>query len=216
MAAPDGRGTAFRQRRRDARDQGGTAKTVRAYRGGPRSLGLLYRCRQAPDGHQQSPHHADPRKIFLAGDPHPAWHHLLHRSQARAPEPQPGEAGSLREAAPSSRGGSMHLALLTGFRPLSPQRGEDYCLPRRNRPSPRWGEGQGEGPTRAEPAAPFDYAAAPCQTLATMDTLPPDRSRRAFSYRGYRFFWFATMLTTFAVQIVAVSVGWQIYDLTGQ
>jgi len=110
----------------------------------------------------------------------------------------------------------MHLAPLTGFQPLSLQRGEDYCLPRRNCPSPRWGEGQGEGPTRAEPAAPFDYAAAPCQTLATMDTLPPDRSRRAFSYRGYRFFWLATMLTTFAVQIVAVSVGWQIYDLTGQ
>lgn len=51
-----------------------------------------------------------------------------------------------------------------------------------------------------------------------MDTPPPAAapSRRAFSYRGYRFFWLATMLTSFAVQIVAVSVGWQIYDITGQ
>jgi MFS family permease len=51
-----------------------------------------------------------------------------------------------------------------------------------------------------------------------MDTTPqsPAPSPRAFSYAGYRFFWFATMLTTFAVQIVAVSVGWQIYDITGQ
>jgi MFS family permease len=43
-----------------------------------------------------------------------------------------------------------------------------------------------------------------------------DAARRAFSYKGYRYFWLATMLTTFAVQIVAVSVGWQIYDITGQ
>ena len=41
-------------------------------------------------------------------------------------------------------------------------------------------------------------------------------SPRAFDYFGYRFFWLATMLTSFAVQIVAVSVGWQIYDTTGQ
>lgn len=41
-------------------------------------------------------------------------------------------------------------------------------------------------------------------------------STRAFSYHGYRFFWLATMLTSFAVQIVAVSVGWQVYDITGQ
>ena len=51
-----------------------------------------------------------------------------------------------------------------------------------------------------------------------MDTPPAalEPSRRAFSYKGYRYFWLATMLTSFAVQIVAVSVGWQIYDLTGQ
>jgi len=47
-------------------------------------------------------------------------------------------------------------------------------------------------------------------------TLPaPGPSRSAFSYFGYRFFWVAAMLTSFAAQIVAVSVGWQIYDLTG-
>jgi MFS family permease len=39
---------------------------------------------------------------------------------------------------------------------------------------------------------------------------------RAFSYRGYRFFWAATAFTTFSAQIMAVSVGWQIYDSTGQ
>lgn len=50
-----------------------------------------------------------------------------------------------------------------------------------------------------------------------MDTSSPDEpSRRAFAYRGYGFFWIATMLNSFAVQIVAVSVGWQIYDVTGQ
>ena len=47
-------------------------------------------------------------------------------------------------------------------------------------------------------------------------TPPDDTARRAFSYPGYRFFWLATMLTSFAVQIVAVSVGWQIYDITGK
>jgi MFS family permease len=51
-----------------------------------------------------------------------------------------------------------------------------------------------------------------------MQSTPPasEPSRRAFSYPGYRFFWLATMLTSFAVQIVAVSVGWQIYDITGE
>jgi MFS family permease len=50
-----------------------------------------------------------------------------------------------------------------------------------------------------------------------MDTSSLDEpSRRAFASRGYRFFWVATMLNSFAVQIVAVSVGWQIYDVTGQ
>src|ERR1700744_4470782 len=51
-----------------------------------------------------------------------------------------------------------------------------------------------------------------------MDITSPaaEPSPRAFSFPGSRFFWLAPMLTTFAVQIVAVSVGWQIYDLTGQ
>ena len=39
---------------------------------------------------------------------------------------------------------------------------------------------------------------------------------RAFSYPGYRYFWIATALTSFAAQIMAVAVGWQIYDITGQ
>ena len=39
-------------------------------------------------------------------------------------------------------------------------------------------------------------------------------SRRAFTYRSYRFFWLATALTSFAAQIMAVAVGLQIYLLT--
>ena len=46
-------------------------------------------------------------------------------------------------------------------------------------------------------------------------SVPPGASK-AFSYPGYRFFWIATAFTTFSAQIMAVSVGWQIYDLTGQ
>jgi MFS family permease len=39
---------------------------------------------------------------------------------------------------------------------------------------------------------------------------------RAFSYPGYRYFWIATAVTSFSAQIMAVSVGWQVYDITGQ
>src|SRR5690606_24536941 len=42
----------------------------------------------------------------------------------------------------------------------------------------------------------------------------PAASNQAFSYPNYRFFWFAIALTSFAVQIISVSVGWQIYDIT--
>jgi len=40
-------------------------------------------------------------------------------------------------------------------------------------------------------------------------------AEKAFSYLGYRFFFITVMCTSFAVQIMSVSVGWQIYDLTG-
>lgn len=36
----------------------------------------------------------------------------------------------------------------------------------------------------------------------------------AFSHSGFRRYWAARFFTTFAVQIVSVAVGWQIYDLT--
>lgn len=39
-------------------------------------------------------------------------------------------------------------------------------------------------------------------------------SSKASSYKAFRLFWLATMLTTFAIQIISISVGWQIYDLT--
>ena len=49
-----------------------------------------------------------------------------------------------------------------------------------------------------------------------MSTLPPpDPSRIAFSYVGFRFFWLTTLLVSFAVQIMSVSIAWQIYDVTG-
>jgi MFS family permease len=49
-----------------------------------------------------------------------------------------------------------------------------------------------------------------------MDTsAPPDKNRLAFTYIGFRFFWLTTLLVSFAVQIMSVSIAWQIYDVTG-
>jgi MFS family permease len=44
---------------------------------------------------------------------------------------------------------------------------------------------------------------------------PPEPSKLAFSYRNFRFFWATTLLVSFAVQIMSVSIAWQIYDTTG-
>jgi MFS family permease len=41
---------------------------------------------------------------------------------------------------------------------------------------------------------------------------PP--SDRAFDYQGYRLYWVARFLLVFAIQVLSVSVGWQIYDQT--
>jgi len=50
----------------------------------------------------------------------------------------------------------------------------------------------------------------------TMSTPPPSEpSKLAFSYIGFRFFWLTTLLVSFAVQIMSVSIAWQIYDVTG-
>lgn len=46
------------------------------------------------------------------------------------------------------------------------------------------------------------------------DTDAPAPSEKAFTYRSFRLFWYATVCTTFAVQIMSISVGWQIYDIT--
>lgn len=40
-------------------------------------------------------------------------------------------------------------------------------------------------------------------------------SKLAFTYIGFRFFWLTTLLVSFAVQIMSVSIAWQIYDVTG-
>ena len=41
---------------------------------------------------------------------------------------------------------------------------------------------------------------------------PP--SDRAFDYAGFRLYWAARFLLVFAIQVLSVSVGWQIYDQT--
>ncbi|MDB5527860.1 MAG: transporter [Devosia sp.] len=46
-------------------------------------------------------------------------------------------------------------------------------------------------------------------------TAPKDKSQLAFSYIGFRFFWLTTLSVSFAVQIMSVSIAWQIYDVTG-
>ncbi len=44
---------------------------------------------------------------------------------------------------------------------------------------------------------------------------PSEPSKLAFTYVGFRFFWLTTLLVSFAVQIMSVSIAWQIYDVTG-
>ena len=44
---------------------------------------------------------------------------------------------------------------------------------------------------------------------------PSEPARNALTYPGFRFFWLTTLLVSFAVQIMSVSVAWQIYDVTG-
>ncbi|TGD62091.1 MFS transporter [Tabrizicola sp. WMC-M-20] len=48
---------------------------------------------------------------------------------------------------------------------------------------------------------------------AETDSVPAGRFA-AFGNRGYRYFWAATVLNGFAIQIQTVAVGWYIYDLT--
>lgn len=43
---------------------------------------------------------------------------------------------------------------------------------------------------------------------------PIPESPIAFRHRNYALFWFGRLAATFAVQIVSVAVGWQIYDIT--
>jgi MFS family permease len=45
---------------------------------------------------------------------------------------------------------------------------------------------------------------------------PTDPSAHAFSYKGFRFFWLTTLLVSFSVQIMSVSIAWHIYDVTGE
>lgn len=45
-------------------------------------------------------------------------------------------------------------------------------------------------------------------------TSAAEPNKLAFSYRNFRFFWTTTLLVSFAVQIMSVSIAWQIYDVT--
>ena len=46
------------------------------------------------------------------------------------------------------------------------------------------------------------------------DSAAASPDTEAFSYKGYRYFWVAAVATSFATQIMSVSVAWQVYDLT--
>jgi MFS family permease len=50
---------------------------------------------------------------------------------------------------------------------------------------------------------------------ANSGAAPGGPSRGALGYSGFRFFWLTTLLVSFAVQIMSVSIAWQIYDVTG-
>ena len=50
--------------------------------------------------------------------------------------------------------------------------------------------------------------------MASIRAMSTEPSTRAFAYSDYRYFWFTSLAASFAAQIVSVSVGWQIYDLT--
>jgi len=50
--------------------------------------------------------------------------------------------------------------------------------------------------------------------MTSHDTSDP--SRIAFTYPGFRFFWVTTLAVSFAVQIMSVSIAWQVYDVTGE
>ena len=47
-----------------------------------------------------------------------------------------------------------------------------------------------------------------------MIATPASSSANALHHRPFVFYWFATGATAFAVQIMSVSVGWQVYDIT--
>lgn len=48
----------------------------------------------------------------------------------------------------------------------------------------------------------------------SIDDVLPSPSSKAFHYKSFRLFWLAIMAASFAANIMSVSVGWQIYDLT--
>ena len=74
--------------------------------------------------------------------------------------------------------------------------------PRTYRDTPR-----GNHLAEIEPACSIPH------TMSSSASAEP--SRIAFSYPGFRFFWATTLLVSFAVQIMSVSIAWHIYDVTG-
>ena len=43
----------------------------------------------------------------------------------------------------------------------------------------------------------------------------PEKPEAALSYAGFRFYWLARFLLVFALQVLSVAIGWQVYDKTG-
>src|SRR5829696_6658800 len=77
----------------------------------------------------------------------------------------------------------------------------------------RWQSRRSAGtPTRSPPLGAHCGKADP-----VVDAVPSRSSataRAVFARRGYRAYWAARFFASFAVQIVSVSVGWQVYDIT--
>ena len=52
--------------------------------------------------------------------------------------------------------------------------------------------------------------------MSSSDSVPssPPPESFAFRHRGFRLYWLARFLVSFATQIISVAVGWQVYDIT--
>jgi hypothetical protein len=61
-------------------------------------------------------------------------------------------------------------------------------------------------PAGRNPPNGFDDGNRACHATHIMRASPTEPSRLAFTYVGFRFFWLTTLLVSFAVQIMSVSI----------